>query len=180
MRSELVGRERELAMLSDCLDDALSGRPRLVLCRGEPGIGKTRLAQELCTSAAEKEVPAVWGAAEDFAGAPPYWPWRQILRAMSAVVDISAIAQEHRLAADLSPLAPDIFPEAGDHPIASASIADRFRQFDAVGDLLRYTTLERPLVMVFDDMHWADEPSLRLLQHVTRGLASERVLLVVN
>ncbi|MDQ3476553.1 MAG: ATP-binding protein, partial [Actinomycetota bacterium] len=97
MRPELVGRERELAMLSDCLDDALSGRPRLVLCRGEPGIGKTRLAQELSSWAAAKEVSVVWGRADDSAGAPPYWPWRQVLRAIGDLVDISAIAQEHRL-----------------------------------------------------------------------------------
>ena len=95
MRTALVGRERELAALSDCLEDALFGQPRLVVCRGEPGIGKTRLAQEVCNSAADKDVVAVWGRADDSAGAPPYWPWRQILRAMSAVVDVSAIAQEH-------------------------------------------------------------------------------------
>jgi predicted ATPase len=168
MRTALVGRERELAALSDCLEDALFGQPRLVVCRGEPGIGKTRLAQEVCNSAADKDVVA------------PYWPWRQILRAMSAVVDVSAIAQEHRLATDLSLVAPDLFAEAVDHPLSSASRAARFRQFDAVGDLLRQVTRRRALVIVLDDAHWADPSSLLLLRHLVRNLTDERLLLIVN
>ncbi|MDQ3716455.1 MAG: AAA family ATPase [Actinomycetota bacterium] len=180
MRTALVGRERELAALSDCLEDALFGQPRLVVCRGEPGIGKTRLAQEVCSSAADRDVVTVWGRADDSAGAPPYWPWRQILRAMSAVVDVSAIAQEHRLATDLSLVAPDLFAEAVDHPLSSTSIAARFRQFDAVGDLLRQVTRRRALVIVLDDAHWADPSSLLLLRHLVRNLTDERLLLIVN
>jgi len=147
MRTALVGRERELAALSDCLEDALFGQPRLVVCRGEPGIGKTRLAQEVCNSAADKDVVAVWGRADDSAGAPPYWPWRQMLRGMSTIADTAAIAEEHRLTTDLSPLAPDLFAEIVDQPTGSASIEDRFRQFDAVRELLRQVTLRRPLVI---------------------------------
>lgn len=80
-RTELVGREVELTVLGEFLEAALGGEPRLVLCRGEPGIGKTRLAQELAAQATEKGVPAVWGRGVESDGAPPYWPWRQLLRA---------------------------------------------------------------------------------------------------
>lgn len=180
MRSEMVGRERELAVLEENLTAAVTGQPRLVLCRGEPGIGKTRLAQELCQAAADKAVLAVWGRADDSAGAPPYWPWRQILRGMSTIADTAAIAEEHRLTADLSPLAPDLFAETVDQPTRSASIEDRFRQFDAVRELLRLVTRRRPLVIVFDDAHAADEGSLLLLHHLTRGLTDERLLLMVS
>lgn len=180
MRSELVGREHELAVLQENLTAAVASQPRLVLCRGEPGIGKTRLAQELSSRAAAKEVSVVWGRADDSAGAPPYWPWRQMLRGMSTIADTAAIAEEHRLTADLSPLAPDHFAETVDQPTGSASIEDRFRQFDAVRELLRKVTLRRPLVIVFDDAHAADEGSLLLLHHLTRGLTDERLLLIVN
>ena len=58
------------------LESALAAHPRVVLCRGEPGIGKTRMAEELTELAATRGVPAAWGPAAESSGAPPYWPWR--------------------------------------------------------------------------------------------------------
>ncbi len=165
MRTELIGREREFAVLADSLAAALEGDPRLVLCRGEPGIGKTRLAEELCRWAGTQHVSALWGRAADSAGAPPYWPWRQILRAASTIVDLTAIADELRLTQDLGPLAPDVFAGAVDPADGTASIDDRFHQFNAVRSLLREVSLRRPLVIVLDDLHSADQPSLLLPQH---------------
>lgn len=180
MRTELIGREREFAVLADSLAAALDGDPRLVLCRGEPGIGKTRLAEELCRWAGTQHVSALWGRAADSAGAPPYWPWRQILRAASTIVDLTAIADELRLTQDLGPLAPDVFAGAVDPADGTASIDDRFRQFNAVRSLLREVSLRRPLVIVLDDLHSADQPSLLLLQHLVRNLSDERLLMVVS
>lgn len=179
MRTDLVGREREFAVLADGLAAALDGHPGVVLCRGEPGIGKTRLADELCRLAATKGVPAVWGWADDSAGAPPYWRWRQVLRAMSSIVDNSGLV-EAGLVTDLGTLASEVFPGAADYGNGKASIEDRLRQFDAVRDLVRQVTLRHPLVIVFDDAHAADEGSLLLLHHLTLGLTDERLLLVVN
>jgi predicted ATPase len=82
MRTAFVGRERDLEVLEQCLAAGLAGRPRLILCRGEPGIGKTRLAEELCAVAEAVGAMVVWGRAPEAGGAPPYWPWRQILRAL--------------------------------------------------------------------------------------------------
>jgi hypothetical protein len=79
-----------------------------VLCQGEPGIGKTRLAEEVVTGARSRGVPAVWGVAVDSAGAPPYWPWRQALRAVGELVDLPAIAAEERLTTDLAGLGPGL------------------------------------------------------------------------
>lgn len=177
--TELVGRESELAALGECLAEALRGRPRLVLCQGEPGIGKSRLAEETVGLAAASGALGVWGLADDSSGSPPYWPWLQVLRAVSRAVDLVAIAAEDGLAGELARVVPDVFP--GERPRqASASAEDRFRQFDAVAQLLRRVCLERPLVIVFDDAHWASEPSLLLVQHVARGLTDERLLIVVN
>ncbi|MBA3629439.1 MAG: AAA family ATPase [Actinobacteria bacterium] len=178
-RPELIGRERELAVLSECLEAALTGKPRLMVCRGEPGIGKTRLAEELTVRATAKGVPAVWGRAVDSGGAPPYWPWRQLLRATVGVVDVGALADQFRLTADLSRLAPDVFA-TNEQTVDTASSEDRFKQFDAVGRLLRHVAARTPMVIILDDVHWADQSSLLLLQHVARTLTDERLLFILN
>jgi DNA-binding CsgD family transcriptional regulator len=180
MRAELVGREPELAMLRACLGEVLSGEPRLVLCRGQAGIGKTRLAEELLAHARAKGALAVWGAADESVGLPPFWPWSRAFGAMARALNVERIASEHNLTADLARVAPDIFP-AADHTNAGvASFDDRVRQFDAVSQMLRWISQELPLVIVLEDAHWADEASLELLAHVARGLADERLLIMVN
>lgn len=171
MRAAFVGRDSELSSLAEYLEAALDGHPSVVLCRGEPGIGKTRLAQELAALAAERGVPTSWGVGVEGDGAPPYWPWRQVLRGVERVVEI---ADAHGLTADLARLDPDRFGAVGDGP---ASAEDRFRQFDAVARLLPHSA---PLVVILDDAHWADRPSLLLLQHLARTIRSEALLVMVN
>lgn len=97
MRTELVGREREPAALVEHFESALAAHPRVVLCRGEPGIGKSRMAEELTGPAARRGMPVAWGPAAESSGAPPYWSWRQVLRGVSASVDVITIADELRL-----------------------------------------------------------------------------------
>jgi AAA ATPase domain len=75
----MVGRDRELSRVTDLLDDALDGRGRLVLCTGEAGIGKTRLAEELAAAAAARGVPVAWARAADRGSSPPYGLWRLVL-----------------------------------------------------------------------------------------------------
>ena len=75
-----VGRQKEMGELKACLEDALSGRGRLVTLVGEPGIGKTRTAQELATYAGLRQAQVLWGRCYEGEGAPPYWPWVQIIR----------------------------------------------------------------------------------------------------
>ena len=82
MDAHLVGRRRELEALTGWLAAARDGRGRLALCAGEPGIGKTRLAQELAAHAAAQGVAVVWGRCAEVEAAPAYWPWRQVLRAL--------------------------------------------------------------------------------------------------
>ena len=180
MRSRFVGRDREFAVLAECLSSALAGRSRLVLCRGEPGIGKTRLAEELSTAADTAGARVVWGRAPEAAGAPPYWPWWQILRAVGDHVDLRALAREHRLTAQLARLAPDLFPDQPDEPDGPVTAEDRFRLFDAVDRLLRLLSRDRPVLIVLDDAHWADASSLLLLQHLAQSLADQRLLVLVN
>ena len=178
-RTQLVGREPELAILDECLEDALSGKPRLMICRGEPGIGKTRLAEELTARATARGVPVSWGRAVDRDGAPPYWPWQQFLRATENIVDLGEMAEEHRLTAQVGLLAPELFPTSNQTDDTGSS-EDRFKQFDAMSQLLHHVAAQTPLVIILDDVHWADQSSMLLLQHVARTLADERLLFIVN
>src|SRR6476620_1868017 len=139
-QTELIGRDREVAVLADGLAAAVRGEPGIVVIAGEAGIGKTRLAEELIHLArtGESEVLAVWGRATDAAGVPPFWPWRQAIRAMAESTDLRAVADREGLTVDLAGFAPEVFTAAA--PPASTSAEERFRQFDAVARLLRRAT----------------------------------------
>ena len=192
-RAAFVGRAGELALAGECLAAAAAGSPRVVLCLGEAGIGKTRLAEEALGQASGGGLLGVWGIADDTSGTPPYWPWRQVLRALAGHVDVGALAEEQRTRATLGRLAPDVLGIPGGAPgpdmvagapvapeLTAASAEERFGQFDAFARLLRQICLIRPVAVVLDDAHWADEASLLLLRHVVLGLTGERLLLWVN
>ncbi len=174
MRGAFVGRDREVAALVGYLEDARRGNASIVVCRGEPGIGKTRLAEELAAVAVDREVPVLWGVGVESEGAPPYWPWRQLVR---GAVELVGIAE---LDGQLARLVPEVFAGPRSTPQVPASSEDRFRQFDAVARLFRQVTAQTPLVLIFDDAHWADLPSVLLLQHLARTLRDERLLIMVN
>ena len=175
-----VGRERELDELVAGLDDACAGRGRLFLLVGEPGIGKTRLTDELVQQARTRQVRVLIGRCWEVGGAPPYWPWVQALREyVNAAARERLRAQLGPGAADLAVLLPDlltIFPEL--ETPSYRSDGARFRLFDAVASFLRAASSSEPLVIVFDDLHAADEPSLLMLQFVARAIAERRLLVV--
>ena len=83
----MFGRERELSELGSALERSLESSTQLVLLVGEPGIGKTRLAEELADIAVKQDVIVAWGACLDGGGAPPYWPWTQILESLDRQID---------------------------------------------------------------------------------------------
>ncbi len=88
-----VGRHAELQTLQQALQRAVAGQPGIVLLAGEPGIGKTRTAQEMIAFAAQHEVLALWGRCPEEAGAPPYWPWVQLMRRWIALQDEAELAR---------------------------------------------------------------------------------------
>ena len=155
-RLPLIGREGERELVVASLEAAAAGLGGAVLVvTGEPGIGKTRLAEEAAAVGAERGVRGVWGRCWDD-GAPLYWPWTQVLRALGAFAD-------ERWAGRLARLSGPGVP-AGDGDAKAA----RFELFDAVTSFLREATGTAPLVVLLEDLHWADAPSLRLLQFVAR------------
>ena len=182
-RGDFVGRERELRELRAGLAEALAGRGRLFLVSGEPGIGKTRLIEELAEEAgASGGVRVLWGRCWEGEGAPPFWPWVQALRSYVAECEPSALAEELGDAAEsVAQLVPEIrraLPDVG--PAAPTGDPDqaRARLFDATVSFLRNASRRRPLLLVFDDIHWADQPSLLLVRFLARNLRDARVLVV--
>ncbi|MBI3782863.1 MAG: AAA family ATPase [Deltaproteobacteria bacterium] len=178
-----VGRERELTELRAGWTEALNGRTRLFLLVGEAGIGKTRLAQELADDCRRQGALVLWGTCWEDRGAPAYWPWAQVLRGLlrdpqllpalqSPVIDVEQLSQ--------------VLPELrGKHPEARFEGEPmierddaRFAVFDAVTSLLRRVSAEQPLVLIFDDLHAADPPSLLLLRFVSRELRDARLLIL--
>ncbi len=177
-----VGRERELAALVAALGDALSGSGRLVVVGGEPGIGKSRLAEELASRAASDGAEIHWGRCWEEGGAPPYWPWVQVLRACVRERGAEQLTDELGAgAAEVAELVPDVRQRLPELQMPSGS-ADpqqaRFRLFDAVAGFLTRASRSRPLVIVLDDLNWADKGSLLLLEFVARELAETNVVLV--
>ena len=176
-----VGRERELGELLAGLEDALAGRGRLFLLAGEPGIGKSRLTEELAVRARARGARLLVGRCWEAGGAPAYWPWVQALR--TYIRDIDPLELRQHLgsgAADLAQMLPELRELLADLAPTPAleSEAARFRLFDAVATFLRNAAAARPLVLVLDDLHAADAPSLLLLQFVARELGSARVLVL--
>ncbi|MFQ6030094.1 MAG: serine/threonine-protein kinase PknK, partial [Dehalococcoidia bacterium] len=177
-----VGRQREMGELKAALEDALSGRGRLVTLVGEPGIGKTRTAQELATYAGLRGARVLWGRCYEEQGMPPYWPWVQAIRSYVRERDPEELRSEMGAgAADIGEVVsevkeclPDLTPPSG---IDSPEQA-RFRLFDSITAFLKEASRKQPLVLVLDDLHWADQPSLLLLQFVARDLGGVRLLVV--
>jgi DNA-binding SARP family transcriptional activator len=180
-RAVFVGRERELGELLAGLDDACAGRGRLLLLAGEPGIGKSRLAEELIARADERGARVLVGRCWEAGGAPAYWPWVQSLRAYVRDSETAALRSELAGgASDLAQMIPELrerFPDLADPPSVDPEGA-RFRLFDSAAEFLRHASKKRPLVLVLDDLHVADVPSLLLLRFLARELVSMRVLIV--
>ncbi|MGH7787263.1 MAG: ATP-binding protein, partial [Candidatus Binatia bacterium] len=176
----LVGRERELRELDAALRDAVAGRGSLVLLVGEAGIGKTRLADELALRAEAAGMTPIWGRCWEADGRPPYWPWVQILRALRAGRGAAgdALAPPTDLPY-LAQILPELASSAGPARGVDAESA-RFRLFDATSACLVSAARARPLLLIVDDAHGADLPSLRLLQFVAHGLAGAPLLALVT
>jgi DNA-binding SARP family transcriptional activator len=181
--TDLVGREEQLGVLEAALADAAAGRGRLVLVAGEPGIGKTRLAEEGVQRATRDGVAVAWGRCWEEQGAPPFWPWVQVLR------ELLADTPPARLPAvlgsdtpDLVPLLPELGERAGAVPYGPVLDVEtvRFRLCHAVMALLRRLASSRPLLLVLDDLQWADAASLRLLSMLGGALRGAHILIVAT
>jgi len=171
--SPFVGRERELALLHDNLEAATRGERRVALISGEAGIGKTRLLGEFAESARHEGWSVLSGHAYDSEGMPPYLPFIEALQVHVRATSPDDLREQLGTgAADISLLLPELRRRLPDLPqsIAIGGDEQRYRLFEAVCDFLDAIARAAPagLILCFDDLHWADESSLLLLEHLAR------------
>lgn len=175
--SELVGRELELSQLEEALAEGSRGKTHAVLVGGEPGIGKSLLVAHAAELASRGGSTVAWGRCWEAGGAPGYWPWVQALRTL-----VANLPTDVREFAPDSPLF-DVLPEIGrPEPLAARPSADpeaaRFRLFDDLVRLLAGFAARRPVILVLEDLHAADAPSLLLLTFVVRSLGEANAVVL--
>ena len=176
-----VGRERELAKLRRALDAALEGRGSFYLIGGEPGIGKSRLADEVSREARVRGALVLWGRCWEAGGAPAYWPWVQALRAHIAEASDQALrAQVGPRGSEVSQVLPELRQRLPDlsAPSSPQSEGARFRLFDATTEFIRRAAADVPIVLVLDDLHAADTPSLLMLRFVAAEVGDASILIL--
>ncbi|GAA1414969.1 hypothetical protein GCM10009662_62480 [Catellatospora coxensis] len=161
----LVGRSEELGVLRQAVEEALAGRTGLGIVEGEPGAGKTRLLQEAAAAADQRGVLAVWASCLEGDGTPSMWPWEQ---ALTVVIDsLPAPAREKWLAGEVGGL---LESRGDDGAPPAAGGRAQFRLFEQIVTVIGQAATERPLLLVIDDLQWADAASLQLFGHLAARL----------
>jgi class 3 adenylate cyclase len=177
----LVGRSEELARLTERLGETAGGQGGLVLMAGEPGIGKTRLIEEVAARAERDGSYVLWGRCFEGDWAPPYSPLAE------AVAPHVAVASPEELRADLGAGAAtlsqlvgkirDVVPDLPE-PAPVPPEEERFRLLDAMAQFLVARSRRAPVLLVLDDLHWADGSTVAMLRHLVRFASRERILLL--
>jgi tetratricopeptide (TPR) repeat protein len=152
----LYGRVDVLERCRLAVEQACAGRGRLLLFTGEPGIGKSRLAEHVSTDAEARGARLAWGRAWEAGGAPAYWPWIQLFQDLKLAVD----------------------PFGAPSDLEALAAEARFASFERAIRALRGAAARRPLVLVLDDLHAADAPSLLLCLLLARELPRAPILLI--
>ena len=156
----LVGRAAELAVLETAAAAALAGRPGLALLSGAAGAGKTALARALAERLRSAGWTVAWGTSPEVPGAPPAWPWTQLARSLG----------------DPAPPTPD--DAQPNDALPHDPVAARFHRHRALAAALVTASTRAPVLVVLDDLHWADEETLALVGTLVPDLAGGRVLVV--
>ena len=180
-RTPYVGREAEQAELERLLDEAIAGRGALVFVGGEPGVGKTRLAEELLLKARQRGCLAQTGHCYEMEGAPPFIPWVEMVERSVRIVPKAAFrealgdaaAEVARLVPELRQLFPDLPP-----PVELPADQQRRYLFNNFLGFIDRAARVTPHALLLDDLHWADESTLALLQHIAPHLAQMPMLIV--
>ena len=182
-RLPLVGRGEDVKTMRADLASARLGRGRIALVGGEPGVGKTRLAEEIASEAAELGAAVVWGRCYDGRGAPAFWPWVQIVTDLLDRFDNAAVTDALMdTAADLAqvlPVVKEFVPDFAVVPPLDPESA-QFRLGQAMSRVIRRLARTRPLIVVLDDVHWADPASLDVLVMLADSLDDAPILAIAT
>jgi class 3 adenylate cyclase len=178
-----VGREREMEQLQERLADAFSGLGSVVMVLGDAGIGKTRLLQEFATYARLRGGQVLWGAAYEGEARLPYGPFAEALQDYVSRTSVEALRQAVTEGSSvLATMAPELKAKLPDlpGPPPVAAEAETYRLFQEVTEFLKNASTSAPLLLVLEDLQWADKGSCSLLQHLARRLAGGRLLLAIS
>jgi class 3 adenylate cyclase len=180
-RLPFVGRQGELARLVGLLGEAAAGHGGLVFVAGEPGIGKTRLTEELAEAATGDGFSILWGHCLDGDWAPPYAPFAEVVDALTAAVEAEELRADLASGGGaLAQLVPALRQRISDLPEAAPLQPDeeRFRLLDAMAQLLAARARRAPVLLCLDDLHWADGSTVGMLRQVARSAPAQRLLVV--
>jgi DNA-binding SARP family transcriptional activator len=171
----MLGRQLEMEVLSQALSHVWDAKGGVALIVGETGVGKTRLTEELADAAHRRGGRVLVGRCYEMERILAFAPWTDVLR--------SAVTIEEKALQELSPLLrreiARLLPGAGDHDLGALAPDDhQIRLFQAIVQIVGQLARAQPLVLIIEDLHWADEPSLRLLSFIAHRLHGERVLIV--
>jgi DNA-binding CsgD family transcriptional regulator len=181
-RTAFVGREHELSILIELLDQARAGHGGLVMLGGEPGVGKTRLAQEIIAEAQERGFESAVGHCYETDTAPPYLPFIEALDAAIGYMEPDTVlATLGDAAPEVAKLLPDLrLRFAISDSLQLSPEEERFRLLNSLRDCLGRLGKRRTLLLVLEDLHWADDSSLFLLQHLARVIAEMPLLVIAT
>lgn len=176
-----VGRVSELARLTAKLRDTRAGYGGIAMLAGEPGIGKTRLLEELAETARAEGALVLWGRCYEGEAARPYGPFVEALTELAGTAPAETLrADLGRGAAPLARLAPALHERLPDLPEPATLQPDeeRVRLLDAIAQLMIVLSSRTPVVLLLDDLHWADAATITMLRHVARFASRGRILII--
>jgi class 3 adenylate cyclase len=179
-RTPFVGRSAQFESLSAKLAEALNGRGSVAMLRGEPGIGKTRMLEEFADHARQRGAVVLRGSCYDGEWQPPYGPFAEAILEYARVAPQEFAGAIGKKASILARIAPGLHSSIADipEPIALDKEEERFRLFDAVSQFLIAVSQRAPLVLVLDDLHWADPGVVAMLNHVAHFVPEHSILLI--
>ena len=180
-RTPFVGREAERAQIRSLLEQAVEGHGATVLVGGEPGVGKTRFTEELLREARERGCLALVGHCYETEGQPPFIPFVEMLERASKIVERAAFREALGDAApEVAKIAPELRRVFPDIPAPIELPPDQQRRFlfNAYQAFTERGARAMPMVLVLEDLHWADEPTVLLMQHLAQHLAPLPLLVV--
>ena len=181
---DFVGRDAELVQMQDVWQRAKGGRHQLLLVAGEPGIGKTRLSLEFARARAAEGSTVLVGCIDE-ENLVPYQPFVECLSwyvRHCGEADLRRQLTAIGGGGELGPFVPELRTRIPDLPVPAAVDPEgqRYQLFEAVGAVLAAASRVRPMLLVFDDLHWADRPTLLLLRHVMRSARTASFTIVAT